>query len=63
MQYFLLDITTDSYNQIGVVLIVLSTFIIFGFQYFNDKYNASSKNDEKNQTNCQFIKKIIFIQF
>ena len=51
MQYFLLDITTDSYNQIGVVLIVLSTFIIFGFQYFNDKYNASSKNDEKKQTN------------
>ena len=48
LQYFLLNIETNMNNLIGVLLIALSTFIVFGFKYFNDLYTAE-KNVQINQ--------------
>lgn len=64
MQYFLLGIDTNSNNIIGVCLIVLSTFIVFGFKYFNDLYLAQQKNNNnQNRKEKSLFKKLIFIQF
>lgn len=65
LQYFLLNIETNMNNLIGVLLIALSTFIVFGFKYFNDLYTAE-KNVQINQTGknkTNLFKRIIFIKF